>query len=134
MNIVNSRLIFGEIKHQKSVLMRKINTDTRLNCGNIYLQPLVSPKCVEQPDQVSSRFALTSSFRTLQLIFLLHRPAFLQLLKTFLKIQLDLYIFGLLDPKPSSTFLYHVRFPKNLHCLQFQVCVRRVNEFNEEMC
>jgi len=71
MNIVNSKLVSGEIKHYKSVLMRKINTETRLNCVTIDLQLLLAPKCVKQQDQVPSRFAHISSFRTLQLIFIL---------------------------------------------------------------
>jgi hypothetical protein len=97
--------------------MRKIHTDVRLNCATIDLQLLVAPKCVEQQDQVSSRFALISSFRTLLLIFLLHRHAFLQLLKTFLKILAKFIdFFGVLNPKLSSIFLYHVPFSQNLHC------------------
>ena len=51
--------------------MRKINTDTRLNCVSFDLHLLLAPKCVEQQDQVSSRFVHISSFRTLQLIFIL---------------------------------------------------------------
>ena len=51
--------------------MRKINPYTRLNCVTTDLQLLLAPKCVEQQDQVPSRFAHISSFRTLQLIFIL---------------------------------------------------------------
>jgi len=43
----------------------------RLNCVTIDLQLLLAPKCVEQQDQVSSSFVHISSFRTLQLIFIL---------------------------------------------------------------
>jgi hypothetical protein len=64
MNTVNSKLVSGEIKHYKSVLMRKINTERRLNCVTINLQLLLAPKCVEQQNQVPSRFAYISFFRT----------------------------------------------------------------------
>jgi hypothetical protein len=72
MNIVNSKLVSGENKHYKSVLMRKINTETRLNCVTIDLQLLLAPKCVKQQDQVPSRFAHISSFRTLQYIHIIY--------------------------------------------------------------
>jgi len=51
--------------------MRRINTDIRLNYVTIDLVLLLAPKCVEQQDLVSSSFVHVSSFRTLQLIFIL---------------------------------------------------------------
>jgi hypothetical protein len=63
-----------------------------------------------------------------------HRPAFLQLLKMFLKILAKFIDFWGAESKTELKFFYHVPFPKNLHCQLLQLYVHRVNEFNEEMC
>jgi hypothetical protein len=103
-----------------------MNTDTRLNCGTIHLQPLYAPKCVEQPDQVSSRFALTSSFRTLQLMFLLHRPAFLQLVKPFLEILARFIDFWVTGSKTELNFsLSRTIFPQSALSIVSGMCTSR---------